>query len=642
MAATQITGLGSGIEWAEIVDQLMEIEKRPLQMKQIRVQEIESEKSSWSAISSQLSTLQSTMEDMDELSELMVKKATSSLSSKLSVEADENATPGIYDVSINRLANGHKMISGGLSSLADTLFSADGTFTITGESGEETSINVTTTTTLSSLKRMINGSSTSDVTASIMNDGSDTTPYRLILTSKETGEDSVVTFGGTATWESELYFRDSSIADPSKDSGTGTSSMSSFGQAFTGMEEQYTFTVTSGGSITAGGTGSAVTLEVTDSDGTLVDTINILGTYTAGTNISTINGLEISFDAGTLLDSATQDVFSLDVTDRTARDSELVVENITIVKDSNSIDDIIEGITLNLLAISGVDDDISVVVENDKPAVKKLVEKFISQYNLVISAVKGYQKWDDDTEEGGPLFGNSQASSIVSALGSIVGQMHEGLDQNQFYKTITQAGIELTSDGRLELDTKKLDDALDDNYDEVIRLFTLDSEFTGTSSSEFIMRDTTKKTQGGTYDVSVTMLGGSISSATINGVAATINGSFIIGADGDPSEGLMIGVEPDADGTYTASLRLSTGKLVELINTVESYIVNDTEDENDGTIPTLTAGLDDSIESLNNQIEDMALRLDRTRTMMEKKWLAMEMAVSSMKSQSAVNDAMIG
>ena len=641
MPASRITGLGSGIEWASIVDQLMEIEKRPLQMKQIRVREIESEKSAWNAISNQLSSLQSTMESMDELSELMVKKATSSLSSKLSVSATEEATPGIYDIEINQLANGHKMISGGLNSLSDTIFSSDGTFEFTGSSGEATSIDVTTTTTLSSLKRMINGSSTSDVSASIMNDGSSTDPYRLILTSKETGEASEVSFGGTATWEPDLYFRDSAIADASRDSGTGTSSMSSYGQLFTGMEEEYTFTVTSGGTITAGGTGSAVTIEVTDFDGAVVDTLNILGTYTAGTKLSTVNGLEVSFDAGTLFDAATQDIFSLDVTDRTARDSEITVENITIVKDSNTIDDIVEGITLNLLSISGDDDEISVVVENDKPAAKKLVEKFISKYNMVISAVKGYQKYDDEAEKGGPLFGDSQASSIVSALGNIVGQMNDGLDTNQFYKTISQAGVELTTDGRLELDSSVFDDALSDNYDEVIRLFTLDSEFTGTNSSEFILKGTSMKTQGGTYDVSVTMSGDSIASATINGLAATINGSFISGAEGDDAEGVMIGVEASLDGTYTSTLRVSTGKLVELINTVESYIYDDAEENKDGTIPVITAGLNSSIDSLNEQIESMALRLDKTRSMMEKKWLAMETAVTKMKSQSAVNDAMM-
>jgi len=642
MPETQITGLGSGIQWDEIVDQLMEIEKRPLQMKQIRVQDIESEKSAWSSISSQLATLQSKMEGMDELSELMVKRATSSLSSKLEVDATEAATPGIYDITINRLANGHKMISGGLTSLSDTIFSTDGTFTITGESEEETSINVTTSTTLSSLKRMINGSSSSDVTASIMNDGSVTAPYRLILTSKETGESSEVTFGGTATWESDFYFRDSAIADPSRDSGTGTSSMTSFGQSFSGMEEEYSFTVTSGGTITAGGTGTAVTVEITDSDGTIVDTLNILGTYTAGSKIPIINGLEIAFDAGTLVDAADQDIFSLDVTDRTARNSELTVENITIIKETNAIDDIIEGITLNLLAISGVDDDISVVVENDKPAAKKLIEEFISQYNLVISAVKGYQKWDEETKQGGPLFGDSQASSIISSLGSIVGQLNEGLDTNQFYKTITQAGVELSSDGRLVLDSTKFDDALSDNYDEVIRLFTLDSEFTGADSSEFILKSTSTASQGGTYNVSVTMSGGSIASATINGLPATINGSFITGADGDATEGIMIGVEASADGIYNSTLRLSTGKLVELFNTVESYLHEDIEDSEDGTIPVLTSGLNDSIDSLNQQIAAMTLRLEMTRKMMEKKWLAMEMAVSSMKSQSAVNDAMIG
>lgn len=641
---TQITGLGSGIDWATTIDQLMEIEKRPVYMKKARISDLDRKNSAWASIKSQMAALQSTLESMDEEDELMLKTATSSNSAVLTVSANENASSGIFDIKINQLANGYKSISQGFASTSDTVFSSDGTFTYYGESGssEEITLNVTTSTTLADLKRMINSENDSDFTASIMNDGDDTNPYRLILTSKSTGKDSAITTGGTATFNSEL--RDVAIGDAtsaSTNDGTSTS-MNSFGSVYTGSQDAYTFTVTTVGGGTVGS--GTLQLEVKNSAGDTVKTIDVGSGYTAGNKIDIENGVQISFDAGTL---AEDDGFTVNTTDATARDAQIVVENLIINKSSNSISDVIEGVTLNLQNVTSGSDTVSVQVEDNKSGVKSKINSFISQYNTILTALDGYQKWDDEKKEGGPLFGDGAVSSIKSSMGMLIGAISDGLDDTQTYKTLSQVGIEMGAGGKLSMDSTKFDDALDDNFTEVIKLFTRNADISGTNHDKLTYMTSTHNTKGGEYAITANVDGdGNVVSGTINGVAATINNGFLVGADGDDCEGIMINVDTSDPATHgttlSGSIKFATGKNVELINAMEGYIKDGDEDSNKGTIQIMTEGIAGSIKNLNEEIDSLNLRLAKKRDILEKQWLRMESAITKMRGQSSTNDAMMG
>lgn len=632
MPSTQITGLGSGINWDETIQQLMEIEKQPLYKKQERLQTLNTKKSAWSNINSQLETFKSTLEGMDSLGEIAKKTATSDSPSEVSVSAGEDASIGTYDIKVSQLANGHKMISESFSSTSDTVFSSNGTFTVQGKSGTPVSIDVTTSTNLSDLKRLINADSNADVTASIMNDGSG---YRLILTSKETGADSDITLGGTATISTE--FRDIAIGDSVADSGnTGTSTMTTFGETYTGSDDNYTFTVTSSGGTNTVGTDN-ITVQVTDSDSNVVATLNFDNTY-AGAQTTVVNGMEITFSVGDTLQVG--DAFTVNTTQPTARDAMIEVENIFITKDSNTVDDVIEGVTLNLNDVTDAGEYVNITIDNDISGVKGLISDFINEYNKSVDIVKDLRQWDEELKTGGPLFGDSASNSLLNGMMTLLSKEHGGLDDTQYFKTLSQVGLELKNDGKIELDSSTFEDALETNYDEVIRLFAFDYEFTGTDKDKFIYRRKTNDTVGGEYDISVTVSGGAITAATIDGVAAKIDGDFLTMEDGS-TEGLMIEVDTSADGSFTSQIRVSNGKNVEMINYLNDFTKTSVIDEDKGKIQFEKESIDSTIENLNDQIAALESRLAITQEMMEKKWLAMESAVSEMRNQSARNSAMM-
>lgn len=630
MASSQISGLGSGIDWQSTIDQLMAIEKRPLQMKQERKQKLEGKNSAWDAINGKVTALQNTLLSMDTMKELMIKSATSTDSEIITAKADENATTGSYSIDVKQLANAHKMISSGFPNYSGQIFSGPGTFTISGKSGHDTppkapeSFDVTAATTLSDLKRLINANTDCDVTASIMNDGDPTNPYRLILTSKETGVNSEIHIGGTATLGAQ--FRDIAISAPeTNQNNTGTAVMSTSGAIYSGKEDTFTFTAL-----------SPTSVEVKNSAGTVVSTLDLTG-YTAGTNILIQNGMSVSFASpGTL---ATGDIFTVKTSDSTARDSIIEVENITITKDTNTITDVIEGVTLTLNKISGTTPEI-INVTNDKEGVKALINRFIGDYNTVISTVKGYQKWDEELKTGGVLFGDGQAGSILQNFGILISSTNKGMNESQLYQTLSQVGIKIGADGRLSMDNTKFTDALNSNFEETIKLFTVDTNISGTDKNKFQFTSNTAYTHGGNYQVNATVVGGKITSATIGGEAVDISSNFITGKKGTTAEGLMININTDTDGTFTADLRFSAGKNQELISQIQQYVQTENANGTDGLVPLSKKGIASSIDNINKQIESMQIRLENTRKMMEKKWLAMEKYVSNMKNQSARNSAM--
>lgn len=631
MPSSQIAGLGSGIDWQATIDQLMEIEKRPIQMKQQRRQVYDSKNSAWDAINGKLVSLQNTLMSMDTMKEMMIKGVSSTDSDIVSATADANATTGSYSLEIKQLANAHKLISSGFADLGGQIFSGSGTFIIEGKSGHDTppgeaiSFDVTAETTLSDLKRLINANSDCDVTASIMNDGS-ANPYRLILTSKETGLESEIHIGGTATLGAE--FRDISIsAAEASTSNTGTSVMSSYGNLYTGVADTFTFTSL-----------SPTSVEVKNSAGTVITTLDLTG-YIDGDKVAIANGMSISF-----ADSAsmqTGDVFTVDTTEPTARDSIIEVENITITKDTNTITDVIEGVSLTLKDLTGTTPEV-IDVTNDKEGVKKLVNQFIGDYNTVLNTVKGYQKWDQELKKGGVLFGDGQASSILQDLGMLISSTNAGMNEEQIFQTLSQVGIKIGTDGKLSMDNAKFTEALNDNFEETIKLFTIDSNLSGTDKSKFLFTANNEYTQGGNYAINVTVSGGKITSATIGGEEVSISSNFITGIKGNKTEGLMLSVDTSVDGTFTADLRFSAGKNQELVTQIQQYIETESANGQDGIVPLSKKGLASSIENINNQIASMQLQLDRTRKIMEKKWLAMESYVTEMKNQSARNEAMNG
>jgi flagellar hook-associated protein 2 len=154
-----------------------------------------------------------------------------------------------------------------------------------------------------------------------------------------------------------------------------------------------------------------------------------------------------------------------------AQSAKLTIDGLQLVRDTNRIEDALEGVTLDLVAAQSSTDlaggkTINVTVGADKGGVKSNLQKFVDAYNALIgttSQLTAVVPVDGGTPVTGPLLGDSSVRNILSGLrNELVKMTGEG-----GVRALADLGITTERDGKLKLDDSKLTKALDNNFDQV-------------------------------------------------------------------------------------------------------------------------------------------------------------------------------
>lgn len=182
------SGLSTGLDTDSIIDSLMQIERAPIDRLEARKTAETERINAYFQFKGLLEELKSSAQAISLTSQVRNSGVTLSDDAPLSASAS-GATDGSYDISVAQLASVQKTVTDGWSSASDSLLGT-GTITIDGVdiaiSAENNSLN--------GLASTINDmSETLGVTASIMNDGDPTNPYRLVLTGNDTSSAFTVT-----------------------------------------------------------------------------------------------------------------------------------------------------------------------------------------------------------------------------------------------------------------------------------------------------------------------------------------------------------------------------------------------------------------------------------------------------------------
>ena len=299
MSATiTVTGLGSGIDLSQIVDQLVQLERYQINRLEIWKDEWEDKIESIQGLNSRLLSLESFANDYNTETEFLATTATSSDEDVLTVTSTSTATPGAHTVTVGS-DTPHRLASQGwadenITGIGD-LGSGEngGGFVITvGSQGTITIANgdINAATTLQGLRDLINndGDNTGlkSVTASIIDDGSDNDEYRLVITADNGGPDYEISITENPTdlsfstnWINPAVHDDSIIWD-------GSSQATSSGYYLGSGDKTYTFTVPE---VNLNGANSAALVPWTKTGGGSGSLV-IPANYTAGTAIA-VDGL---------------------------------------------------------------------------------------------------------------------------------------------------------------------------------------------------------------------------------------------------------------------------------------------------------------------------------------------------------------
>lgn len=156
---------------------------------------------------------------------------------------------------------------------------------------------------------------------------------------------------------------------------------------------------------------------------------------------------------------------------RDAADAVITVDGITdIHRDTNSMNDVIEGVTIELKsAPDAPDNHSSLSVTKNTSAITTKINSFVSSYNELLTFLETAQGYNSETKVAGSLMGDPTTNSIRNNLKNLITKKVSGIDS---FDQLADLGIALNSKGRLEVNSSTLNNAINDHFDDLQQFFS--------------------------------------------------------------------------------------------------------------------------------------------------------------------------
>ena len=119
------------------------------------------------------------------------------------------------------------------------------------------------------------------------------------------------------------------------------------------------------------------------------------------------------------------------------------INGLAVSSASNTVTDVIDGVTLNLL--SATSSAITIDVKTDTDTIVADVQAFVDKYNAYATLFKDLTKYDATTGSAGVLQGDSTARSVMSQIRSELGKSVTGLSGS--YTSLADIGISIDKSG---------------------------------------------------------------------------------------------------------------------------------------------------------------------------------------------------
>lgn len=184
-----VSGLASGLDWKNVIDQLRSVEHKPIDLVNQRKTDNEGKLKAWQDLNTRLLSFRTAVEKLrlpdsfNLFNTALSSSSSTSATEILSTSIGTGADMGSYAVEVLQTARGQKISSKGFSSLNESL-GLSGTALIKGRA-----LNLEASDTLVDIRNKINnlnsGTSATKVSASIISTSA--TDYRLVLTSQTEG-----------------------------------------------------------------------------------------------------------------------------------------------------------------------------------------------------------------------------------------------------------------------------------------------------------------------------------------------------------------------------------------------------------------------------------------------------------------------
>jgi flagellar hook-associated protein 2 len=657
-------GLASGLDTKSIVEQLMSLERRPIQLLEAKKSVQAGRMTAIQSVKDLIVSLQGAAKGLADRAKMNAKSVTtdtpSTSPSVLTASASADAINGTFKVTVSQLATSTRIASSGPvgkvidknAPLATAVFRYalnTGTFRINGQS-----IAVDATTTLDSLITAINGSG-AGVTASLVADA-DGRPENRVQIVADPGQP--LQLGSLSDTSNVLRLLNLSDAVVTGDTVVSSTNL---GVTDIGASLADARLVTPIADLTAGNgkfkiNDVEISYKDTDSITTIVNRINSssagvsafydpvqdrlrltaskTGALTMTLQETAGNG---NFLAATGVLSATQQlgqnaVFSIDAVNGGA----------PLTSATNSVSGYIPGVTLALKSTSAT--PVTVTVTQDSQATANTVKGFVTQFNNVLQKLEDLTKYDVTNKKASALTGDSGLRNIERQLRQTVSSAAIGATGT--YRTLASIGVSFGPIGtaagtanRLVVDDAKLSAALADNPQAVEAVLAGFAASTGapTTTNIAAVSGTPQIHQDGTYHIKITDAAtGAYEAKFLTPGGQNLWSSTGIMTAGQENSGVIPGLKITAQAAFTQGAEDTFA--VTVTNRGVGVALNDFLNgltDREGYFADRKSNDDLITKNFTDRLAVMQGRLERKEAALQKKYTALEVALSKMQSQSS-------
>ena len=238
-------------------------------------------------------------------------------------------------------------------------------------------------------------------------------------------------------------------------------------------------------SLSIGGTTTS-TSNITVADASLKGTVTAINAANLGVTAeivdtgSTTNRYRIQL----IGETGSEKAFSLTSSDsaisfssvQSASDAQLNVNGIDFTRSSNVIDDVLTGVSLTLN--TATDGTANLNISQDNNEARANIVDFVTIYNEAQRQLKELT----NASLGGELAGDSIFRSLTSTLRTTILSTSSSAGTN--IASLSDMGISVSRSGELEVNDTKLDNALSNNYSDVIQMFSANTDDQSVASTD--------------------------------------------------------------------------------------------------------------------------------------------------------------
>jgi flagellar hook-associated protein 2 len=473
-------GAGSGVDVASLAQNLVDAEGAPQKNAiNAKITKNEARISGYSAMSFVLSQVNTAMTALKDQSSFNTLSASNTNTAAFDVSASTSAATGAHDIEVLRLAKAQRTVSDGLASPTTTL---------NGGLAISVSVYVGAKPTMTSVAGTGDAATGTRQTATVS--------FTPLLAGQSVTVAGLTYKATSATTAAEVAAAFSGLAGNATSSttapkGTVSGTLTGFSAGVSDGTGNLTFTSTAAGTTAAFAMSSAapkLTIAAgQDTPQGIVNAINAASNGVTAQLVNTGDGTSNPYQiiltgkvgSSNVFSYSAQDANGADIsgvsfnpanaTNQTAADAKVKVDGITYVRTSNALTDVVPGLTINLKGLTT--SAASVNLTRDNTPIKDKINALVTSYNDAISIFKEVS----DTKStlptyGATLVGDSTLRSIKQQLrGMFTGASST---PGSSVGALWQLGISLDQSGVMSLDATKLDTALTNNYDDVVKTFT--------------------------------------------------------------------------------------------------------------------------------------------------------------------------